>query len=98
MMYTINNDINKVEYKGLSARKLVDMDAKEILQISLEKDAIFPNHTSPADVHLLVLEGCVSFFINKNEYQILKHQVFKFPKNEEHWVKAIENSKFLIIR
>jgi len=97
-MYTINNNINEVEYKGLNASKLLEMNAKEILQISLEKNAIFPNHTSPADVQLLLLEGSISFFINKNEYQISKHQVFNFPKNEEHWVKANENSKFLIIR
>jgi quercetin dioxygenase-like cupin family protein len=97
-MYAIKNNINEVGYKGLNARKLLEMNAKEILQISLEKDAIFPKHTSPSGVQLLLLEGSVSFFINKNEYQISKHQVFNFPKNEEHWVKANENSKFLIIR
>jgi quercetin dioxygenase-like cupin family protein len=97
-MYIINNKINEVEYKGMTTSKLVDMDAKQILQISLEKNTIFPKHISPSDAQLLLLEGSVSFFINKNEYQISKHQVFSFPKNEEHWVKANENSKFLIIR
>jgi quercetin dioxygenase-like cupin family protein len=97
-MYTINNNINQGEYKGLNASKLLDINAKEILQITLEKNAILSKHTSPSDAHLILLEGGVSFFINNNEYQISMHQIFNFPKNEEHWVKANENSKFLIIR
>lgn len=97
-MYKINDTINLTAYKGLKAEKLLNLNAKEILHISLEKDAIFPKHTSPTNAHLLVLEGAISFFINDSEYKLIKHQIFNFPKNEEHWVEAIESSKFLIIR
>ena len=97
-MYNINDIINLTEYKGLKAGKLIDISAKEILSISLEKGTVFPKHTSPTDANLLVLEGAISFFINGLEYKLIKHQVFNFPKDEEHWVEANENSKFLIIR
>jgi quercetin dioxygenase-like cupin family protein len=97
-MYIINNTINSVEYSALKVNKLVEMNAKEIVQITLEANSEFPKHTSPTDVQLLILEGEIIFFINQKEYKLLKHQIFNFPKNEEHWVKAIQNSKFLIIR
>jgi len=97
-MYTINDDINIVEYNGLKASKLLDINAQEILHISLEENATFPKHISPRDTHLLVLEGAISFYIANKEYKLHKHQIFNFPKDEEHWVKAIKNSKFLIFR
>ena len=97
-MYEINDIINKTSFEGLQAGKLLDCNASEILQISLENNAVFPKHTSPTNATLLMLEGEISFFINDAEHKLLKHQIFKFPKDEEHWVKAISNSKFLIIR
>ncbi len=97
-MYTINNTISTIEYSALKATKLLDINAKEILHISLEANVDFPKHTSPRDAHLLVLEGEILFYINNLEYKLLKHQIFNFPKDEEHWVKAIQNSNFLIIR
>jgi len=97
-MYKINNTINSIEYKGLKAGKLLDINAKEILSISLEKGTVLPKHASPTDANLLVLEGTISFFIKGIKYNLLKHQIFNFPKDEEHWVEANENSKFLIIR
>ena len=97
-MYTINDAINLSAYDGLKAGKILDVNAKEILYISLEKDTVFPKHTSPTDAHLLVLEGAISFFINDVTYTLTKNQIFNFPKDKEHWVEASENSRFLIIR
>lgn len=97
-MYTIKNTINDTNYKALQVSKLLDVNAKEILHISLEANTDFPKHTSPSNAHLLVLEGEIVFYINNFEYRLLKHQIFNFPKDEEHWVKAIKNSIFLIFR
>ncbi|MFT5847190.1 MAG: quercetin dioxygenase-like cupin family protein [Psychroserpens sp.] len=97
-MYIINNEINTTTYTGLQAGKLLDINAKEILYISLEANKNFPKHTSPRDAYLFVLEGDIIFYINNLEYRLSKHQIFNFPKDEEHWVKAIQNSKFLIVR
>lgn len=97
-MYKINNNINVEVMEDFKASKLLDINAKEVLFIRLKKDAIFPKHISPRDATLLMLEGKTMFFINNSEVDLEKHQTFNFPKEEEHWVKAIEDSKFLIIR
>jgi quercetin dioxygenase-like cupin family protein len=97
-MYEINDIINKTSFEGLQVGKILDFNATEILQISLEATTIFPKHTSPTNATLLVLEGEISFFINNEKYILKKHQIFQFPKKEEHWVEAITDSKFLIFR
>tara|TARA_R110002074_G_scaffold267932_2_gene440115 strand:+ start:4192 stop:4485 length:294 start_codon:yes stop_codon:yes gene_type:complete len=97
-MYTINNAINLTKVKGLNASKLLDISATEVLHISLEKGGTFPTHTSPTDAHLILLEGVITFFIEDQEFEIQKHQVFDFEKNKEHHLKAHKDSKFLIIR
>lgn len=97
-MYQLNNAINTEIIEDFKASKLLDINAKEVLLIHLKKDAVFPKHTSPREAILLMLEGKVTFFINNSEVDIEKHQTFNFPKEEEHWVKAKDDSKFLIIR
>lgn len=96
-MYQINNTINNQGFNKLQVSKLTDGPAETLL-ITLEKDAILPEHTSPRDAHLIVLEGEIQFHINSEEFRLKKHQDFKFPKDATHWVKAMENSKFLVIR
>lgn len=97
-MYQVKNTIASQPYDMLQVQKLVKSDGFEILSISLEKDAIFPEHTSPTDAQLVVLEGNIVFHINGESYQLKAQQHFSFPKETKHWVKANEDSKFLIIR
>ena len=97
-MYEVNNAIALQVYEGLKVQKIASSSETEILSISLEKDAIFPEHTSPRDAHLIVLEGEIVFYINGKEYLLFGQHHFQFEKEIAHWVKANENSKFLIIR
>lgn len=97
-MYQIDNSISEQGLCKLQIKKIVASEAFDILSISLEKDAIFPDHTSPTNAHLIVLEGEIVFYINDTSYQLKKQQHFNFPKDTMHWVKATTNSKFLIIR
>ena len=97
-MYQINNTIKSQPFEKLKVQKLAKTDALEILSINLEKGALFPEHTSPKDAKLIVLEGDILFNINEKSYRLKKYQDFSFPKEIAHWVKANEDSKFLIIR
>lgn len=96
-MLKINNSIKTQGFNKLQVLKLNSGPAETIL-ITLEKDAIFPEHTAPRDAQIIVLEGEINFHINSEVYNIKTHQDFKFPKETPHWVEAVENSKFLIIR
>ncbi len=97
-MYTIDNTIKNQKFEALQVQKIAKTDVLEILSISLEKDAIFPEHTSPTDAHLIVLEGVIVFHINNEIFTLTTQQHFSFSKQNSHWVEAKENAKFLIIR
>tara|TARA_R110002049_G_scaffold1978_10_gene14495 strand:- start:4831 stop:5124 length:294 start_codon:yes stop_codon:yes gene_type:complete len=97
-MYTVNSIIALEPYNGLKVKKITSESQSEIIFISLEKGAVFPKHTSPKDANLIVLEGEIAFHINEKEYVLFDQQHFQFEKEVSHWVKANENSKFLIIR
>jgi quercetin dioxygenase-like cupin family protein len=97
-MYKISSVIKNQELDKLQVQKLVETGSFEILSISLEKDAVFPKHSSPTNAQLIVLEGDIIFHIEGVPYELSKYQNFSFPKKIEHWVKARKNSKFLIIR
>lgn len=97
-MYQINNTIKLQNYSGLQVSKVIKTEVLEILSICLEKGALFPEHTSPTDAQLIVIEGDISFHINDEVHQLTTQQHFNFPKETIHFVKANENSKFLIIR
>lgn len=97
-MYKINNHIVNEKFEGLKVHRLSSTDAFEILSISLEKGVIFPEHSSPSEAHLLVLEGDIDFHIDQKKYRLTKNQFFNFPKEEPHWVESNMDSKFLIIR
>lgn len=97
-MYSISNFLNEISFNGLNTSKLINSEKFEILCITLEKGATLTKHSSPRDVHLLVLEGEINFHINSEVYKLESKQIFDFPKHEEHWVEALENSTFLVIR
>ena len=97
-MFEIRSTITETAFEGLKVVKLASGEGCETLLISLEKKITFPEHTSPRDALLVVLEGVIVFSITNSEYQLEKHQTFAFPAHFKHTVYAKEDSKFLIIR
>ena len=97
-MYTANNILHKQEFKGLQIKKLVKSEDYEVLSISLEAGHIFPEHVSHKDAHFVLLEGEVYFGIEDQVINLVPFQVLDFKAHTKHYVKALTDSKFLIIR
>lgn len=97
-MYKIENTIKDQPISDLTVEKLITSDHLDILSISLEKGKVFPEHTSPRNAFLIMLEGEIQFHIKNKVYTLTDKQHFQFEKEVPHWVEAIENSKFLIVR
>lgn len=87
-MYETCNEINYQEYDNLQVKVIVETT----------KYDVFPEHRSPTDAQLIVLEGDILFHVDEKLYQLTKQRSFHFPKETKQWVKAKENSKFLVIR
>ncbi len=54
-MYTIENEIKQQAYDKLKVQKIKTSENLDILSISLEKGALFPEHSSPKDAYLIML-------------------------------------------
>lgn len=94
----IDNSIAQQPFHDLQVAQVVKTPSMEILSISLARDAVFPKHISPKDAHLIVLEGSINFYIENQIINLTTQQHFSFSKEVEHWVEALDDSKFLIIR
>ncbi len=97
-MYDVGQQIRTQSIDGLQVRRPIQNEALEILSITLEKGAVFPEHTSPRDAFLIVLQGALEFQINGKHFSLVQFEDFSFPKEEVHRVLALEDSRFLIIR
>lgn len=97
-MYHNDTIISTLPFDKLQLHKLAKNLHFEILAFSLEKEAVFPEHTSHTDAHLAVLEGDLWLYKYGSSHRLKKHHHLSFPKAIKHWVKANKNLKFLIIR
>lgn len=97
-MHIKESRIRTQTFDALQIQKQLGNDRFEILSISLEAGALFPEHTSPKEAILVLLEGQIEFYIDEVHYDLLPQQTLQFSADTKHWVKALKNSKFLIIR
>lgn len=97
-MIAVRSDIKIQPIRGLQVLKLFRNEALELLSISLEKDAVFPEHSSPTEAVLLVLEGRIRFHIDGEEYSLGPQEFLSFPAKTPHWVQAEHPARFLIMR
>jgi mannose-6-phosphate isomerase-like protein (cupin superfamily) len=44
------------------------------------------------------LQGDINFHIDQKIFHLQVHQLFNFPMETAHWVEALSDSKFIIIR
>lgn len=97
-MDALKNTINEQSFNLLQVQKLTSGSSPDIFSIYLEKGGEFTEKGSPREAHLIVLEGEIIFYINNKTYRLTTHQHFRFGKETPHWIEAVENSKFLIVR
>jgi quercetin dioxygenase-like cupin family protein len=97
-MHLKESVVKDQSFDALQIQKLLRNERFEILSISLEAGALFPKHTSPREAILVLLEGRIEFYIDEVHYELQPQETLQFAADTEHWVKALKNSKFLIIR
>ncbi len=97
-------------YNVLKAKDLIefetkDFDKKVLLQdgdnkltiIALKKDEIINTHVSVKDAAVLVLDGEIEIHFNAEKFNLDKNEIIMFEKEKEHSVRALKDSKFLLV-
>lgn len=96
--YFIDSAVSKLQYDGLNTQKLKNTFGIDCIVISLEKGHLLPEHNSPKNTNIYVVEGAIDFSISGKKYRLNAQDWFRFPKDEAHSVKAVENTKLLVLR
>jgi quercetin dioxygenase-like cupin family protein len=94
----LDTTLKTTNFNGLEVTKWIQKPNFEVLMITLEKDHTFPEHISPKDAVLIVLDGTINFKIKQRKLTIQTNESFQFKADEPHEVDALTDSKFLIIR
>ncbi len=97
-MYEVRQLIKTQPINGINVKNLLRNETFEVMSISLEKGAEIPEHTSPRDAFLVVLEGVIDFSIEGKSFTIEAFEDFSFPRKVPHYVSARENARILIVR
>ncbi len=101
MEYHTKEKIEKlVDYKeeSINAKVLLKKEDSALLLIAIKKDQLMPDHISPTDAFLYVIEGEVEFRTKNNNYEVDKNEIFAIKANEPHCVFGKQDSKIMVVR
>lgn len=71
------------------------------LLVAIKKNQLMPEHISPVDAFIYVLEGEVEFILTdceESRFEVKKGEFFVFRANEKHAVFGKKDSKMLVVR
>jgi quercetin dioxygenase-like cupin family protein len=94
----IENVLNQIEYKQIQSKRLVTNGTQQVNIMSLEKGSVIPPHTSTKDATIVIMEGNVVFSLEGEDQDLTTNDTFSFNANQEHHVKALTDTKFLLIQ
>ena len=94
----IENTLKQIEYNKVQSKRLVTNGEQQVNILSLEKGSVIPAHKSTKDATLIVIEGSMTFTVDRKDYQLKAMDTFSFGTTDEHSLIANENVKFLLIQ
>ncbi len=98
-------------YNVLKVKDLANLDGdkfkKDILMksetgcfdiIGLKKDEIIDTHTSDSNAAVYIIDGEIDIHFDAQSFNVQKHELLMFKKDEQHKVVAKKDSKFFLIK
>ena len=94
----IENVLNQIEYNQIQSKRLVTNGEQQVNIMSLEKGSTIPSHTSTKDATIVIMEGNIIFNIEGEDQNLVANDTMSFNANQEHNVRALADTKFLLIQ
>ncbi len=85
----------------INSKVLAENGESKAILFAIKKEQFMPEHISPKDTFIYVLEGEIEFEINHDEnerYKIEKGDIFFFNAEEKHTVLGKKDTKMLVVR
>lgn len=98
----MQNVLKDIPYTGADrgVRKVLDEKHLLMMQIALQPGQDVPLHNTNSNVHILVLEGAVSFTVKGKQYSLITGDILPVGYKDEMYIKndGVENTSFLVIK
>ena len=97
-------------YNVLNAKKIIDSskmfekmtllekDNSSLSLIAIKKEEIIDTHTSVCDAAVYLIEGKIELHFDAQMYTLEENDILMFKKDHQHKVRALKDSKFLLIK
>jgi quercetin dioxygenase-like cupin family protein len=96
---TKNTLASQVDYlEKVNSKVYYDSDAYKMILFAMKKDQVLKPHSASMDTPLLVLEGQTKITIGEKIHILNKGESIILPKNINHGVYPIRDTKFVLIK
>lgn len=97
-------------YNVLNAKKMIDSskmfekmtlfekDNSSLSLIAIKKEEIIDTHTSVCDAAVYLIEGKIELHFDAQMFTLEENDILMFKKDHQHKVRALKDSKFLLIK
>ena len=97
-------------YNVLNAKKMIDSskmfekitllekDNSSLSLIAIKKEEIIDTHTSVCDAAVYLVEGKIELHFDAQMFTLEENDILMFKKDHQHKVRALMDSKFLLIK
>lgn len=92
--YLIANFYENIEFSQdkVMIKKILETAISKEIRICLTKDQLMKEHTAPAPIIVMVLEGKIKFSVASNEHELKKGDTINLDAKIPHSLLGIENS------
>jgi quercetin dioxygenase-like cupin family protein len=78
--------------------QVLHVASSKVIGLGLKKEQTLEKHTTSTAAFLFVHSGSISFLINGESLVMTSGDFYKIPENVEHEIKALEDSRLLLVK
>ena len=93
----IGNIAAAINPRGVAARRLIERDAVQVVNLDLKPGEVVKTHVTPVDVFFYVIEGSGTVEIGNESERVRAGDIVVSPKNIPHGLRAGENDRFSVL-
>ena len=109
-IFTMLQKGDNMFYNVLNAKKMIDSskmfekmtllekDNSSLSLIAIKKEEIIDTHTSVCDAAVYLIEGKIELHFDAQMFTLEENDILMFKKDHQHKVRALMDSKFLLIK
>ena len=99
MFYNVLNAKKMIDSsKMFEKMTLLEKDNSSLSLIAIKKEEIIDTHTSVCDAAVYIVEGKIELQFAAQMYTLEENDILMFKKDHQHKVRALKDSKFLLIK